>query len=109
MTDHDRAATRREIINAFVAALDRRHEVLDVIVEAEDRPAAVEAIATLLGITRVGSEAVIGMSFRPTHQRGAPQNRRPTRGPEQPAELHPRRAAGELRRGVGAPPVPKQV
>lgn len=63
MTDHDRAATRREIINALVAALDRRHEVLDVIVEAEDRPAAVEAIATLLGITRVGSEAVIGMSF----------------------------------------------
>ena len=63
MTDHDRAATRREIINALVAALDRRHEVLDAIVEAEDRSAAVEAVATLLGITRVGSEAVIGMSL----------------------------------------------
>ena len=35
----------------------------DAVVEAEDREAAVEAIATLLGTSRLGAEAVIGMSF----------------------------------------------
>jgi GNAT superfamily N-acetyltransferase len=63
MTDHDRAAARREITDALVNALERRHEVLDVIVGADDRAAAVDAIATLLGTTRLGGEAVIGMSF----------------------------------------------
>ena len=63
MKDHDRAAARREITDALLSALDRRHEVLDVIVEADDRPAAVEAIAALLGTSRLGGEAVMAMSF----------------------------------------------
>ncbi|MCW2688205.1 MAG: family N-acetyltransferase [Mycobacterium sp.] len=63
MTDHDQAAARREITDALLAALDRRHEVLDVIVEADNRPAAVKAIADLLGTSRLGGEAVMGMSF----------------------------------------------
>jgi GNAT superfamily N-acetyltransferase len=63
MTDHDRAATRREIADALNNALERRHEVLDVIVEADNRGAAVDAIATLLGTTQLGGEAVIGMCF----------------------------------------------
>jgi DNA gyrase/topoisomerase IV subunit A len=63
MTDHDRAAARREIADALLTALERRHEVLDVIVESADRGAAVEAVAALLGTSRIGSEAVIGMSF----------------------------------------------
>ena len=63
MTDHDRAAARLEIADALFNALNRRHEVLDVIVEADDRPAAVEAIAALLGVSRLGSEAVMGMPF----------------------------------------------
>ncbi|HEX7827008.1 MAG TPA: GNAT family N-acetyltransferase, partial [Mycobacterium sp.] len=29
MTEHDRAAARREITDALLKALDRRHEVLD--------------------------------------------------------------------------------
>src|SRR4051812_11015754 len=33
--DHDHAASRREITDALIAALDRRHEVLDVIVDAD--------------------------------------------------------------------------
>ena len=37
--------------------------MLDVIVEADDRPAAVEAIAALLGTSRPGGEAVMGMAF----------------------------------------------
>ncbi|MGH3558699.1 MAG: GNAT family N-acetyltransferase [Mycobacterium sp.] len=63
MTNHDRAAARREITNALLTGLERRHEVLDVIVEADDRSAAVDAIMALLDISRLGSEAVMGMSF----------------------------------------------
>ena len=63
MTDHDRAAARREITDALQKALDRRHEVLDVIVEADDKPAAVDAITSLLGTSRLGGEAVMAISF----------------------------------------------
>jgi GNAT superfamily N-acetyltransferase len=63
MTDHDRAAARRELTDALLKALDRRHEVLDVIVEAQDKSTAVAAIATLLGTSRQGGEAVMAMQF----------------------------------------------
>jgi hypothetical protein len=63
MTEHDRAAARREITDSLLKALDRRHEVLDVIVEADDKAAAVEAISTLLETSRLGGEAVMAMSF----------------------------------------------
>ena len=63
MTDPDRAATRRDITAALEAAFERRHEVLDAIVEAEDRSAAVSAIANLLSVPAIGAEAVLGMSF----------------------------------------------
>jgi hypothetical protein len=61
MADHDHAAARREITDALIVALDRRHEVLDVIVDSEHRGAAVEAVAELLGTTTLGAEAVVGM------------------------------------------------
>jgi ribosomal protein S18 acetylase RimI-like enzyme len=63
MTDHDRAAARREIADALLTALERRHQVLDLIVEANDRPSAVEAIVALLGTSHRGAEAVMSMSF----------------------------------------------
>ncbi|MBS4730459.1 GNAT family N-acetyltransferase [Mycobacterium sp. SM1] len=63
MINHDRAAARREIADALLTALERRHEVLDLIVEAKDRPSAVDGIVSLLGTSRLGAEAVIGMSF----------------------------------------------
>jgi len=63
MTDHDRAAARREITDAFLAAMKHRHEVLDLIVEADDRSSAVDGIVDLLSTSRLGAEAVIGMSF----------------------------------------------
>jgi GNAT superfamily N-acetyltransferase len=63
MTDHDRAAARREIADALLQALERRHEVLDVIVEADDKTAAVEAISTLLGTSHLGGEAVMSIAF----------------------------------------------
>ncbi len=63
MTDLDLATTRRDITDALLTALERRHDVLDAIVEAETRDEAVEAIATLLGKSTLGAEAVLGMSF----------------------------------------------
>lgn len=63
MTDHDHAAARREITDALQKALDRRHEVLDVIVEADDRATAVDAISTLLETSHLGGEAVMTMAF----------------------------------------------
>ncbi|PXW35471.1 GNAT family N-acetyltransferase [Nocardia sp. 348MFTsu5.1] len=63
MTDPDRAAIRRDITAALEAAFEQRHAVLDAIVEAEDRPAAVAAIAELLSVPAIGAEAVLGMAF----------------------------------------------
>ncbi len=63
MTDQDRKAARREIADALLKALERRHEVLDLIVDSEDKAAAVEAIVALLDTSHAGAEAVMGMSF----------------------------------------------
>lgn len=63
MTAVDRAASRREITDALIKAMEHRHEVLDAIVDSDDRRAAVEAIAKLLGTSHLGCEAVMGMSF----------------------------------------------
>jgi ribosomal protein S18 acetylase RimI-like enzyme len=63
MTDQDRKAARREIADALLKALERRHEVLDLMVESDDKAAAIEAIVSSLGISHVGAEAVMGMSF----------------------------------------------
>ncbi|BBX22073.1 hypothetical protein MTER_14840 [Mycolicibacter terrae] len=63
MTAVDRAVSRREITDALLKAMERRHEVLDVIVESDDRGSAVHAIANLLGTSPAGCEAVIGMSL----------------------------------------------
>jgi GNAT superfamily N-acetyltransferase len=62
MTD-DRKVTRREIADTLVRALERRHEVLDVIVDSEDYDKAIDAIATLLGTSRDCGEAVLRLSF----------------------------------------------
>ncbi|MBY0441786.1 MAG: GNAT family N-acetyltransferase [Mycobacteriaceae bacterium] len=63
MTDHDRTAARREIADALVNAFERRHELLDVIVESADRSAAVEAIVSMLDTSHEAADAVISMSF----------------------------------------------
>lgn len=63
MTDHDHLAARREIADALTGAFERRHEILDLIVEADDRKTAVDAIAELLGTSRLGGQAVMGMAF----------------------------------------------
>src|ERR1700743_110858 len=63
MTDPARAAARREITNALMNALERRHEVLDLIVKADARPSAVDGLVELLDTSRLRAEAVSGMSF----------------------------------------------
>lgn len=63
MTDHDQTAARREIADALLAALERRHEVADAIVEAKNKAAAVESIVTLLGTSHLAANAVMSMSF----------------------------------------------
>ncbi|WP_068269897.1 acetyltransferase [Aldersonia kunmingensis] len=63
MTDVDRAATRRDITDALLTALERRHEVLDAIVDAEDRTEAIAAITALLGKSELGAEAILQMSL----------------------------------------------
>jgi GNAT superfamily N-acetyltransferase len=63
MTEHDRNVARREIADTLVRALDRRHEVLDAIVDSEDYDAAVEAIAALLTTSPTSAEAVLRLSF----------------------------------------------
>ena len=63
MTDQDRTVSRRAIADALMTALERRHEVLDVIVESSDRQSAIDAITELLGKSRIGAEAVMNMSF----------------------------------------------
>ena len=63
MTEQDTRVERREIARAMVRALERRHELLDAIVESEDYDAAIEAIATLIGTSLVAAEAVLRLSF----------------------------------------------
>jgi GNAT superfamily N-acetyltransferase len=63
VTDHDRTVNRRDIADALVKALERRHEILDAIVDSEDHSSAVAAISSLLGTSRLGGEAVMGLSF----------------------------------------------
>lgn len=63
MTDHDRVAARREIADALLTAFERRHELLDVIIEQPDNESAVKAIAELLGTSLSSSEAVLKLSF----------------------------------------------
>src|ERR1700739_2650783 len=51
MTDQDRKAARREIADALLKALERRHEVLDLMVESDNKAAAIEAIVRSLDMS----------------------------------------------------------
>ena len=64
MTDHDRAAARREIADALLTALERRHEVLDAIVDSADRAlGGGRHHRRCWARPRLGSEASVGLSF----------------------------------------------
>lgn len=61
MTDQDRTVTRRAIADALLTAMERRQELVETIVESPDRASAVDAVSALLGTSKVGSEALMGM------------------------------------------------
>ncbi|RPA57008.1 GNAT family N-acetyltransferase [Gordonia oryzae] len=63
MTDLDLATSRRDITDALLTALERRHEVLDTIVEADNHSDAVAAIAELLDKSQLGAEAILDMKL----------------------------------------------
>jgi GNAT superfamily N-acetyltransferase len=63
MTEQDSRVERREIARALVKALERRHELLDVVVDSEDYDAAIESIASALGTSLIAAEAVLRLSF----------------------------------------------
>ncbi|MEU5840956.1 GNAT family N-acetyltransferase [Rhodococcus sp. NPDC047139] len=63
-TNHDKTLDRREIAAALLRALERRHEVLDVIVDSNDRAEAVAKIAALLDTDDFCAEAVLNLPFR---------------------------------------------
>ena len=63
MTDLDLATSRRDITDALLTALERRHEVLDTIVEADNHSEAVAAIAELLDKSQLGAEAILDMKL----------------------------------------------
>ncbi|MBX7430844.1 GNAT family N-acetyltransferase [Mycobacterium sp. Y57] len=63
MTEQDPIAERRAIADALVHALERRHEILDAVVDSDDYDAAIEAIADLLDTSEVAAEAVLRLSF----------------------------------------------
>ncbi|TCN51336.1 acetyltransferase (GNAT) family protein [Rhodococcus sp. SMB37] len=60
-TNHDQVLDRREVAAALLRALERRHEVLDAIVESNDRAAAIAAIGSLLDTTDFCAEAVLAL------------------------------------------------
>ncbi|NLU62724.1 GNAT family N-acetyltransferase [Rhodococcus sp. HNM0563] len=60
-TNHDQVLDRREIAAALLRALEQRHEVLDAIVESDDRDSAIAAIGSLLGTTDFCAEAVLAL------------------------------------------------
>lgn len=59
--DHDRILDRREIAKALLAALERRHEVLDIIVDSDTRADAVTAIAAALDTAEANAQAVLNL------------------------------------------------
>ena len=61
MTEQE--ADRRAIADALVRALERRHEVLDAVVDSDDYDAAIDAIADLLDTSPEAAEAVLRLSF----------------------------------------------
>ncbi|MFZ2175800.1 MAG: GNAT family N-acetyltransferase [Rhodococcus sp. (in: high G+C Gram-positive bacteria)] len=60
----DQIHDRRELTAALLRALERRHEVLDAIVDSEDHDEAVRTVAGLLDASEAYAEAVLNLTFR---------------------------------------------
>src|SRR5574340_152321 len=62
--NHDQFLERREIADVLLRALERRHEVLDAIVDASDHAEAVRMVRELLDTTASCAEAVLDLQFQ---------------------------------------------
>ncbi|AOW93485.1 GNAT family N-acetyltransferase [Rhodococcus sp. WMMA185] len=60
----DRVHDRRELTAALLRAFERRHEILDAVVESEDHGEALTAVAGLLDTSEAYAEAVLNLTFR---------------------------------------------
>jgi DNA gyrase subunit A len=63
------ARPRLEILEAIIAAVDRRVEVVEVVAETDNADAARGRIAELLAVTEVGVLAVLDLQLRRSSQR----------------------------------------
>ncbi|MFD4367343.1 GNAT family N-acetyltransferase [Rhodococcus sp. NPDC058521] len=61
---HDQIHDRRELTAALLRALERRHEVLDAVVDSEDHDAALRTVAKLLDTSEAYANAVLNLQFR---------------------------------------------
>jgi hypothetical protein len=64
--DEDERQTRQElmIVDALVRAMDRRHEVFQIIEDSEDVDEARRRVGQLLGVGELGSRAVLDQQAR---------------------------------------------
>lgn len=60
----DQIHDRRELTAALVRALERRHEVLDAVVDSEDHGEALRTVAALLDTSEAYADAVLSLQFR---------------------------------------------
>lgn len=63
MTAPELTPERRALLDSLVSALQRRHEVLDAIIESTDRDDALRNVGRLLGVPDPHAEAVLNMQL----------------------------------------------
>lgn len=62
--DEQRIRDHLVVVDAFVQAMDRRHEVLQVIDDSEDVDEAIRRVGQLLGVDEFGSRVILDLQFR---------------------------------------------
>ncbi|NLE78545.1 MAG: GNAT family N-acetyltransferase [Rhodococcus sp.] len=60
----DQIHDRRELTAALIRALERRHEVLDAVVDSADHGEALRTVAALLDTSEAYADAVLSLQFR---------------------------------------------
>lgn len=60
----DARRQRLELLDAFVLAIERRTEVLDLIADSESAEAAREGLCALLGVSDLAATAVLDLQAR---------------------------------------------
>ncbi|NUU32338.1 DNA gyrase subunit A [Arthrobacter sp. C9C5] len=62
--DEQRIRDHLMVVDALVQAMDRRHEVLQVIDDSEDVDEAIRRVGQLLGVDEFGSRVILDLQFR---------------------------------------------